>query len=117
MKSDVQFTVGSNSEKAIQDLAKLISKHEDLLAKIKDVNTHGKSASGMFAEMGKSINRIVPDITAIAAGVFSANTAMQIFSKSLELIKAEFEDIRRKQEEAGRTTMTVVERYGSWQNP
>lgn len=110
-KGDLDLKISADPQKALNDLAKVNVKLEDMNAKLKRQNTEAKKTTRSMKDMGSPLGKMVKDAGALAAGFLSAQGAIAVLAKGLKTAKAELEDIRRKEAEAAQQTMTFAKDF------
>lgn len=105
-KKDLNFIIDSSDDAALQSLAKIVQKQESVISKLKETNRASKDTKKEFEEMGSPLGRVVADVGKIAAGFLTAQGAAALLRKGIEMVKAEVEDLKRKQEDAARAQLT-----------
>ncbi len=105
-KSDINYVITSNPDKALADMAKVIAKQEESIAKLKEANRESRKTKESFEGMGSGLAQITADVGKIAAGFLTANGAISLAKKGLELFKEEIAEILRDQEKMARAQLT-----------
>lgn len=108
-KKDIQFTVGSDTQKAVEDMQKLVAKHEELLAKQKAVTAEGKKSKGEMQGMGSIAGDIGKNALSIATGFISAEGAIKLANVAVNSMKRDYEDLIRRQKEAGDAVLKLAQ--------
>lgn len=109
MAGKMDFEVSANPEKAIADLSKIINKQDAVIDKLKSSNREATKTQKAMGDMGSGLGKIAQDAAGMATGFISATGAMALMRTGVQLLKAEFEDMVRKQGDAARSNMTFAE--------
>ncbi|AQT69969.1 hypothetical protein STSP2_03169 [Anaerohalosphaera lusitana] len=102
MAGKIDFKISADPDKAQADMAKVINKQDKMIEKLKSQNKQTKRTS-------KSTKGLTRSIMEIGGGFAAGQFALDKFKSGVELLKNEYDDLIRKQDEAAKAHMTVAE--------
>ncbi len=108
-KGDLNFKVSADPEKAIADLAKVISKQEAMIGKLRLSNREAKKVQKSFGGFGK----VAADVGKIAGGFMGAQGAIRLTGEALQLLTSHFEDLSRKEKEAADASINYTRDFSN----
>jgi hypothetical protein len=107
-KNDLDFKIGGSVDGALEAMQKVIVKQQEQIDKLKEANKEAKKAAKAVEEIKEPWDVVIGRVRDYAAGAITANTAMAAGKAIISALKAEWEDILRKQEAAAKTLQRVT---------
>lgn len=112
-----KFILEADQAKAVSAFLKVVEAQDKTARGLKNINREGKKTKQTLDGFGK----VASDVGKMAAGFLSAQGAIAGVRKIMQLLIAEFEDLKRKQEDAARATMDYAKDFiniiGTWLGP